>query len=540
MVSTRSRRRSSGSSSSSSAFPLPVNPYVPPTQRSTQQGLTEAVAEMSAETQTQPSSDGYISYYTGEPLTASGAVGPQNWVDPVTYRALRKKFTKKRKRTTTKKRSTRRSSRSYGNSGRSLSGMGPIVITGRGGYWGDKFGEGASAAWKSLKRVTPEGTFSRLGRAAGGAMFGKPGASVGNWLGGGVSGILGFGDYAVKKNDLMVLDEGVPVPTFQNMNDGVIVCHREYIGDIGQTVNFTNTAFPIQPGDATTFPWLHQIASQFEQYEILGMLFQFRSTSSDFGSTANMALGTVIMATEYDSVDASFGSKLEMENAQYSMSGKPSHDILHPVECDPGVVGPMGLKYVRTGPLPSGKDNRLYDHGNFQIATTGMPVGSGTIGELWVTYKIAFYKPQFNHGVDIKSDFFFHSSADNSNMFGTVPIAVSNSSLGCTISGNTITFPKTAVVGQVYMIAYQCNGGAAVTSAGGCIYTGCAAINRQASLPGAGTVTRYMENQYIRITNVSPTAAITVVWSAMTLPTAITDVRTVITQLDSDLLSQLG
>jgi len=531
MVSTRSRRRSSGSSSSSSVFPLPVNPFVPPTQRSTQQGLSEAVAEMSAETQTQPSSDGYISYYTGEPLTASGAVGPQNWVDPVTYRALRKKFTKKRKRTTTKKRSTRRSSRSYGTSGRSLSGMGPIVITGRGGYWGDKFGEGASAAWKSLKRATPEGTFSRLGRAAGGAMFGKPGASVGNWLGGGVSGILGFGDYAVKKNDLMMLDEGVPVPTFQNMNDGVIVCHREYIGDITQTSAFTNNQFIIQPGDSTTFPWLNQIAHQFEQYEILGMIFQYRSTASDFGTTSNMAMGSVILATEYDTVDSAYGSKLEMENSQYAMSGKPSHDILHPIECDPGVVGPMGLKYIRTGPVPTGKDNRLYDHGNFQIATTGMPANSGTIGELWVTYKIAFYKPQFNLGSDIRTDLFFASTGPT----GVAPVAglvgQASNSLGCTMSGGTtIVLPTNLVIGTKILISYFVVG----ASTGGQQFTSFNPSNLVAlytnANPSAPTSTdRVSATALYRVSGPAPSFS-----PLTTVPGTVSNCQLYITQIDSE------
>jgi hypothetical protein len=408
--------------------------------------------------------------------------------------------------------------------------MGPIVITGRGGYWGDKFGEGASAAWKSLKRATPEGTFSRLGRAAGGAMFGKPGASVGNWLGGGVSGILGFGDYAVKKNDLMMLDEGVPVPTFQNMNDGVIVCHREYIGDITQTTAFTNNSFIIQPGDSTTFPWLHQIAAQFEQYEILGMIFQYRSTASDFGTTTNMAMGSVILATEYDTVDSAYGSKLEMENSQYAMSGKPSHDILHPIECDPGVVGPMGLKYIRTGPVPTGKDNRLYDHGNFQLATTGMPANSGTIGELWVTYKIAFYKPQFNLGSDIKSDLFFGTTGVvDAAPFPITPQATN--SLGCVVTNSTITFPSNTPIGSKWLISWFVVGASTagkLTLPFGLV--GAVTVYENGN-PTVGTLTdRLTRNQIIRVTG----QPCTVSGATTAAPSGVTNAQLFITQFDSD------
>nr|QKV51198.1 putative capsid protein [Crucivirus sp.] len=456
-------------------------------------------------------------------------------LDYTTYTALKQQgytLSKRKKKAATRKRPTRRR-RSYsynGSSSRNLSGMGPIVITGRGGYWGDKFGEGASAAWKSLKRATPEGTFGRLGRAAGGAMFGKPGATVGSWLGGGVSDILGFGDYAVKRNDLMMLDEGVPVPTFQNMNDGVIVCHREYIGDVTQSTNFVNNQFIIQPGDSTTFPWLNQIAHQFEQYEILGMIFQYRSTASDFGTTSNMAMGSVIMATEYDTVDAAYGSKLEMENSQYAMSGKPSHDLIHPIECDPGVVGPMGLKYVRTGPVPTGKDNRLYDHGNFQIATTGMPSASGTIGELWVTYKIAFYKPQFNLGSDIKSDIFFGTAGVASNS----PFPVSpqpGNSTGCIVSQGAITFPSNAPVGSKWLISLFVVG----ASTGGMVVSafnlaGCTSLYQNSNPSVATTTDRVNQNMLIRIT--APGAVVG--GNTMTVPGSVTSAQLFITQFDSE------
>ncbi|QMW68837.1 capsid protein [Crucivirus-373] len=468
-----------------------------------------------------------------------GAIGPANWVDPVTYRQLRKRFSKrkattKKKKTATKKRRTyRRSYGSYGGGSRQLSGMGPIVITGRGGYWADKFKDGASAAWKSLKRVTPEGTFSRLGQAAGGAMFGQPGAAVGNWLGGGVSNVLGFGDYAVKQNDLMMLNEGVPVPTFQDMNQGIVVCHREFIADIAQTQLFTNQTFVIQPGNHTTFPWLANIASQFEQYEILGCLFQFRSTASDFGTTTNMAMGTVIMATDYDTVDAAYQSKLEMENAQYSMSGKPSNDMIHPVECDPSIVGPSGLKYIRNGPVPTGKDNRLYDHGNFQIATTGMPVNGGNIGELWITYKIAFYKPTFNLGDHVKTDAFLGTSGPTSTLPLQGAIAQANNSIGCSHNGAIITFPPSVPVGSKWLLTYFVTG----ASSAGQVMTGFLPVSghtllyQHLSPPSTDTEDRLSVTAIIKTT--VPNTQIQLQTTMLASPTL---VQLFITQVDTDLV----
>lgn len=457
-----------------------------------------------------------------------GMIGPANWVDPVTYRKIRAKLRKgyvKKRKTTTKKRSgyTRR----YYRSGGALSGMGPIVITGRGGYWTDKFKTGASAAYRALQRGLPSGTFNRLGTAAGGAMFGAPGAALGGMLGSGISSVAGFGAYTVRKNDLLSVDEGMQVPTFGDLNHGVIISHREYIGDITQSQNFTINQYPINPGSSKTFPWLSAIAANFDQYEILGMLFHYRSTASDFGTTTNMAMGTIIMATDYDAADASYSSKMEMENAQYSTSGKPSQDLLHAIECDPSITF-SPLKYVRTGPVPSGKDPRLYDQGNFQFATTGMPASSGSVGELWVTYKIAFFKPSLNAGVSVLTDYFLTAGSSATDYWGITPIANANNSLGVTLSALTLTFPATVVVGTYYFVQMWTEGNSTAVSPPSTAVSGCTLIKNSATL---GTATRYWHTWIVKIT--APSATMTMPGTG-TLPSSPVLGYVLITQLDSE------
>lgn len=476
------------------------------------------------------------------PAMYDAPIGPSYYVPKEQYNLLkqhilgkRKKPAASKKKKTASKKKSRSGYRRYYRSGGTLGGMGPIVITGRGGYFTDKLAQGASAAWRGLKRLTPEGTFSRLGQAAGGAMFGRPGASLGAALGSGVSSVLGFGDYAIRRNDLLQLNEGTPVPTFADLNQGIVVCHREYIGDITQTTNFTNNAFSIQPGDSTTFPWLSILASQFEQYEMLGCLFQFRSTASDFGTTSNMAMGTVILATEYDTVDNLYGSKLEMENAQYSMSGKPSQDMIHPVECDPSLVGPNGLKYVRSGPVPAGKDIRLYDHGTFQLATTGMPVNGGVIGELWVTYKIAFYKPQFNLGTNIKTDYYASTTATTSSYWGSNAVRSANSSLGTVVTNNVLTFPENTPIGASYVITYWVAGANAALSGVMAISATNGVVTKMWSgnAPGNGAVSSF-------IAIVKKTApAFTITITAGALPVSVTECKVVVSQIDVEVASDV-
>jgi hypothetical protein len=129
----------------------------------------------------------------------------------------------------------------------------------------------------------------------------------------------------------------------------------------------------------------------FEEYEFMGLAFEFRSTCGTAVGSTNTALGTVIMATEYDALDPSFTSKQQMEAYEGAISTVPYGNTCHFVECAPR-KNPLETMYVRSGAIPTGADLHLYDQGNFQIATVGMQAAN-VIGELWVTYHVKFRKP---------------------------------------------------------------------------------------------------------------------------------------------------
>jgi len=185
----------------------------------------------------------------------------------------------------------------------------------------------------------------------------------------------------------------------------VVISHREYLRDIstgpiptaGQPTLFDNSVFPINPGLAETFPWLSQIAQNFEQYRFTGLIFEYKTLSVDAINSTTINLGAVVLATDYNVLHAPFSTKSQMENYMFCSSGKPSLTITHPVECSPSQT-PVDKLYVRgssSSSFPStGYDLRLYDLGNFQVATVGLPAVANNIGELWVSYEVEFYKPQ--------------------------------------------------------------------------------------------------------------------------------------------------
>jgi len=292
------------------------------------------------------------------------------------------------------------------------------------------------------------------------------GSTIGGWLGHGaqqlVKVLTGFGSYRVQENSLLSGLEGNDPPMMRNVRKGeaVVVEHREYIMDIfSASTNgpsgsaFNLQSFDIQPGLENTFPWLAQVAQGFQEYEIQGMIFEFKSLSADavVGTNNSGALGSVIMATNYNAGAPNFTSKQEMLESEYSSDTKPSESIVHPVECKRSLT-PVSRLYVRTTSVPSGQDQRLFDLGNFQIATQGMQANNAILGELWVSYQVAFYKPILGGGLsslNVLADKYHLSSPTAANPLGTSVALVSGSTLGTTINttANTITLPQNIMEG---------------------------------------------------------------------------------------------
>lgn len=342
-------------------------------------------------------------------------IGPDTNI-PAKYFATTRDWRRKYNR---KRRTRRVSNRGGSNAGyRVYKPMNLIAgrIRGRGDYWNDfKNKMNTAGRWASAagKAIIPPGSFSTIG-AVGGNAFGPIGAAVGGGLGNMMSRLVGFGDYGVVANTVVdhanKMNMGAPVPYFGNISNGTIIQHREYIQDIvgtGSTA-FSLTAYSINPGQAGTFPWLASIASNYEQYELRGCVFQYKSLCSDSTTGAATALGAITLATDYDSLEGPFGTKAQMEQSQYCTSGKPSDDILHPIECAPNRTS-IPINYVRTGAVPANADIRLYDMGKFQLALSGIPAASAPtgslLGELWVTYEIALYKPVQGTGVQLAAHF---------------------------------------------------------------------------------------------------------------------------------------
>jgi hypothetical protein len=320
-------------------------------------------------------------------------------------------------------------------------------IGGRGGYYSDTIAP-------NLRKIVPSGTFAKVGKMAGGKAAGmlpapgsnKIGSSLGGYLGGKLAQILGFGSYTVKANTLLTeggrLSEGQEIPMFKNYGHETRVSHREFLGELVTPASptvFNNTTYRINAANPVLFPWLAPIASNYQQYRFNGLVVEFKTLSSDI--TAGGALGSVILATNYDVVDVPFSTKITMENSEYAISAKPSLSQLHAVECDPEQVA-NNLYYCRSSADGSSTaDARFYDLGLLQIATSGLPSSAGTVlGELWISYDVSLLKPIISSTISSGSMTINSGGTVTSAVpFGSAPTPTGNTlAIG---SGSTLTWP---------------------------------------------------------------------------------------------------
>jgi len=374
-------------------------------------------------------------------------------------------------------------------------------IMGKGGYWDD--------ALANLKHLG--GKALNLG-ASSLSEYLAPG--TGEIASGLFKQITGLGKYKLRKNELhgkmnfshmmMPLEAGAAVarpPSFGTDGTGsdILFSHSEYVSDILSSVAFSSTVYYINPGNPVLFPWLSQLASLYEIYDFEGLVFEYRPTSGTSVNSSTGAVGTVLMATEYDVYDAGFSNKREMDSAEYSSSGTQYDTFLHPIECDPkrnvirsNYVIP-GLNTI-TG-IPG--DARMDFLGSMSVATTGQGANGASIGELWVSYKVRLSRPVLETNL-ITSNFTQHTTGTVAAL-NTSPVILTNHSAGGSPFGISISGTSTSMI-------FTINNQAAYTGryliVMGCWFTGSTVLTPSGSVQALTGNATVVENsagiQYVR------------------------------------------
>lgn len=291
-------------------------------------------------------------------------------------------------------------------------------------------------------------TLGGFGGGALGGLIGQPGlgASAGTGLGAVLSKWLGQGDYTVKSNSLVnTLRPDGTIPSMHKNDQTIIVRHKEYVGELRGKQTFTNQfRYPINPGVATTFPWLHTVAAQYSEYRVKGMVFHYVPTSGMSVASSNTALGSVMFQTSYRATEDAPVSKIEMMNEYWASEGRPCDEFCHPIECDPK-ENPFNVQYIRTGDLPSTENQLMYDLATTTVAVTGMQDNDRVLGDIWLSYEIELKKPKLT-GVTNEASRAIAQIA-NTGVAQATPlgtVALESNFPGVTLTGSTLSFPANA------------------------------------------------------------------------------------------------
>lgn len=382
---------------------------------------------------------------------------------------------------------------------------------------------------KKVKKI--DNTIEHPAKSLGGYVgkrFGhqKRGEQLGSFLG----KITGTGDYNISGQRL----SSTSIPTFHPNKRGVRVVHREYLGDIRASSTpgaFQVTSYALNPGLFQTFPWLSGFAQQFDQWKPNGIVAFVKTLSSNYSGTTS--LGTVILATDYDVKDAPYASKIEMENSEFAVSCNASQSIAHAIECKKSERA--NIYYVRSGSIAADDNQRFFDLGNLQVATSGC-VADQLIGELWISFDITLYKPQIfgSLGRNILAATLKNTAPTTGAPFKTTaltltsatmpvyPFNVSQPSNGVSFTDDTITFPP-SMFGRTFLIEYMVLGTAAVVGAYEHVTSNCTVSTTHPRFvsPNLASSTSFLQTDVITLQG-DPSLPSTISYITGDIPTAVT------------------
>lgn len=166
------------------------------------------------------------------------------------------------------------------------------------------------------------------------------------------------------------------------------VRHSELVSLInGGFEGIENYTCPLNPGLSSTFPWLSNMAKNWEMYRFLKLQFEFRPR------TGTTTPGSVVHYIDYDAKDAPPDSYTQAVQMGGAVSGTPYTRTTMTGNPASMQRAARGKKYVRQLGEEVEGDITLYDAGNHQLVTTGAAAAGQSWGELWVHYACEFFNP---------------------------------------------------------------------------------------------------------------------------------------------------
>jgi len=214
----------------------------------------------------------------------------------------------------------------------------------------------------------------------------------------------------------------------------IIVQHREYITDLNGSTTFVANPFSLNPGLASTFPWLSPIALRFESYrfEMLRLCFETEASTT--------ATGTIMLGVDFDSTDNVPFNKTQIMSYRSSVRSPPWQDCCCQLTRED--LSKRTSYFVRNSSVPAGSDIKLYDVGTWYAASQAQ-AGATLVGELYIEYRIKLMTPQMGnptYGLALGGELGGLSNATPFSIQTAFTVPVTYISTGTTTSVTTFTF----------------------------------------------------------------------------------------------------
>jgi len=174
----------------------------------------------------------------------------------------------------------------------------------------------------------------------------------------------------------------------------MVIEEDEYIGEVtgaATAANFGTTAYPVNMGQAGTFPWgAGVVKNNFEKYRFDYVRFYYKREVSEFAT--NGTTGKVMLSFDADAADPPPSSKQQVEDTDPHVDGMPCENMQ--LDIPAAMLRRMNDGfYIRPGGLPGGTDIKTYDVGNLYVSTQGLANNSAVVGELHVRYRCQVFIP---------------------------------------------------------------------------------------------------------------------------------------------------
>jgi hypothetical protein len=224
----------------------------------------------------------------------------------------------------------------------------------------------------------------------------------------------------------------------------------EYIADVSGSVGFVTTSYPINPGQATVFPWGSKIAQLYEEYDF--EYLEFYVTSEVSGYATQGQTGVVILSCDYDAADPAPTTKQQVEATNpHTIPCLPSTSVIR-LTIDCNNARRLDSKFVRPGAQPANTDIKTYDLGNLYVSTQGQ-ANTTAFGELHVRYK-CWLKEQVLEVATVAGGVvhFSGTNGTTANNFATGVLQAGGTPAltGITLGTNTVIFPA-GIPGNYYL-----------------------------------------------------------------------------------------